>query len=61
MSEWFKSIPRALDTVSATVRFQQDTMAALVRFYKGKCMQQRSTINRAREIAIENKALKRSV
>ncbi|GJJ12741.1 hypothetical protein Clacol_006986 [Clathrus columnatus] len=61
MSEWFKPISRTLEAVAGTVRFQQDTMAALVRFYKGKCVQQRAMLQKAREMAPEIKALQAQI
>ncbi|KAJ7125476.1 hypothetical protein C8R43DRAFT_1030342 [Mycena crocata] len=46
MSEWFRSIPHALDTVAYAAKFQQETMAFQIRYYKTRQQQQRSLIDR---------------
>ncbi|KAF7305043.1 RING-type domain-containing protein [Mycena kentingensis (nom. inval.)] len=46
MSDWFRSIPHALDTVAYAVKFQQETMAYQIRFYKSRQQQQRTLIER---------------
>ncbi|KAI0727230.1 hypothetical protein C8Q72DRAFT_841583 [Fomitopsis betulina] len=46
MSEWFCSVPQALDSVAYATRFQMETVASLARHYKNKCVQQRSLIDR---------------
>ncbi|KAJ7219400.1 hypothetical protein GGX14DRAFT_436033 [Mycena pura] len=46
MSEWFRSIPNALDAVTYAAKFQQETMASQIRFYKARERQQRSLTER---------------
>ncbi|EPT06033.1 hypothetical protein FOMPIDRAFT_1026888 [Fomitopsis schrenkii] len=58
MSEWFRSVPQALDSVAYATRFQMETLASLARHYKNKCVQQRSLIDRLKN---EFKMLKKAV
>ncbi|KZT68125.1 hypothetical protein DAEQUDRAFT_340492 [Daedalea quercina L-15889] len=58
MSEWFRSVPQALDSVAYATRFQIETLASLVRHYKNKCVQQRSLIDRLKN---EFKAVKKAL
>ncbi|KAF8212100.1 hypothetical protein K438DRAFT_1567234 [Mycena galopus ATCC 62051] len=52
MSDWFQSIPHALDTVAYAAKFQQETMAFQIRHYKARQQQHRSLIDRLkREVA----------
>ncbi|KAF7363550.1 RING-type domain-containing protein [Mycena sanguinolenta] len=57
MSEWFRSIPHALDTVAYAAKFQQETMAFQIRYYKARQQQQRAMIDRLKR---ENVELKRT-
>ena len=43
------------------MQFQWETLATLVRFYKGKCIQQRALIDRLRAEHNEVKAMKKCV
>ncbi|KAJ7940508.1 hypothetical protein B0H13DRAFT_1938464 [Mycena leptocephala] len=45
MSDWFRSIPHALDAVAYAAKFQQETMAFQIRYYKTRQQQQRSIID----------------
>ncbi|KAF8586514.1 hypothetical protein K439DRAFT_1340736 [Ramaria rubella] len=61
MCEWFRSIPHGLDALASAAKFQQETMASLIRSYKRKCSQQRATILKTKDVIAENKALRRYV
>ncbi|GJE95162.1 RING-type domain-containing protein [Phanerochaete sordida] len=61
MSNWFSSAPQALDTLAFTTRFQIESLASLVRYYKRKCAHQRSLIERMRPAIQENKDLRRAL
>ncbi|KAK0451028.1 hypothetical protein EV421DRAFT_1985328 [Armillaria borealis] len=52
MSDWFRSIPYALDSIAYTAKFQQDSMAAQIRYYRARHQQQRAYIEKLkREMA----------
>ncbi|KAJ7271906.1 hypothetical protein B0H12DRAFT_1091948 [Mycena haematopus] len=55
MSEWFRSIPHALDTVAYAAKFQQETMAFQIRYYKARQQQQRAMIDRLKRETAELK------
>ncbi|KAJ7774972.1 hypothetical protein B0H16DRAFT_1880146 [Mycena metata] len=55
MSEWFRSIPLALDAVAYAAKFQQETMAFQIRYYKARQQQQRSVIDRLKRETAELK------
>ncbi|KAF7338193.1 RING-type domain-containing protein [Mycena venus] len=57
MSEWFRSIPHALDTVAYAAKFQQETMAFQIRYYKAKQQQQRGLIDRLKRETAELKKI----
>ncbi|KAF9052927.1 hypothetical protein BJ165DRAFT_1444196 [Panaeolus papilionaceus] len=57
MSEWFRSIPSALDAVTFAAKYQQETMASQIRYYKSRHTQFRQFIERLRRDVAE---LKRS-
>ncbi|PPQ63094.1 hypothetical protein CVT24_005949 [Panaeolus cyanescens] len=57
MSDWFRSIPSALDAVTFAAKYQQETMASQIRFYKSRHTQFRQFIERLRRDVAE---LKRS-
>ncbi|EJF65832.1 hypothetical protein DICSQDRAFT_49813 [Dichomitus squalens LYAD-421 SS1] len=61
MSNWFESAPAALDAVGYTLRFQVNTMASLVRFYKKKYLQYRPLYERLKEEHTESKRLRKLV
>ncbi|KAG8217737.1 hypothetical protein J3R82DRAFT_5896 [Butyriboletus roseoflavus] len=48
MSDWFRSLPHAIDGMANAVKFQQDSLAALVRHYRSQCLQLSSTCDRLR-------------
>ncbi|KAH7912235.1 hypothetical protein BJ138DRAFT_1084052 [Hygrophoropsis aurantiaca] len=56
MSDWFRSLPFAMDSLSTAVKFQQEALASLVRKYKTRAAQFSSTCDRLRS---ERKALRR--
>ncbi|KAK0210899.1 hypothetical protein DFS33DRAFT_336207 [Desarmillaria ectypa] len=52
MSDWFRSIPYALDSIAYTAKFQQDSMVAQIRYYRNRHQQQRAYIEKLkREMA----------
>ncbi|KAJ6597020.1 hypothetical protein DFH09DRAFT_109147 [Mycena vulgaris] len=55
MSEWFRSIPHALDAVAYAAKFQQETMAFQIQFYKARQQQQRAQIDRLKRDTAELK------
>ncbi|KAJ7510001.1 hypothetical protein B0H11DRAFT_1170252 [Mycena galericulata] len=57
MSDWFRSIPNALDSVAYAAKFQQETMAFQIRYYKARQQQQRSLIDRLKRDAAELKKI----
>ncbi|KAH9035528.1 hypothetical protein EDB85DRAFT_867501 [Lactarius pseudohatsudake] len=61
MSDWFCSIPRAMDTISYAVKFQQDMLASLIRFQREKMAQQRDIIIRVKHEREELKNLRKMV
>ncbi|KAH0583756.1 hypothetical protein H2248_009360 [Termitomyces sp. 'cryptogamus'] len=46
MSEWFQSIPIALDSIANATKFQHETMAAQIRFHRARHQQQKALIER---------------
>jgi hypothetical protein len=48
MSKWFQPLPDDLSDLVGASKFQHETMARLVRFYKGKCLGQKELIERLR-------------
>ncbi|KAF8844493.1 hypothetical protein BDN67DRAFT_894559 [Paxillus ammoniavirescens] len=65
MSDWFRSLPHAIDGMANAVKFQQESLAALVRYYRGQCLQFSSTCDRIRNerrlLRKEVEALRREV
>ncbi|KZV72876.1 hypothetical protein PENSPDRAFT_733210, partial [Peniophora sp. CONT] len=61
MADWFRSIPYALDSMANTAKFQFEMLATLVRYYKGKCLQQRTLLDRMRAEFNEVKKMKKTV
>ncbi|KAK7020508.1 RING-type domain-containing protein [Favolaschia claudopus] len=57
MSEWFRSIPHALDTVAYAAKFQQETMAFQIRYFKARQQQQRALIDKLKHETAELKKL----
>ncbi|KAJ7685320.1 hypothetical protein DFH06DRAFT_1158124 [Mycena polygramma] len=55
MSDWFRSIPHALDAVAYAAKFQQETMAFQIRYYKARQQQQRAMIDRLKRETAELK------
>jgi hypothetical protein len=48
MSKWFQPLPDDLSDLVGASKFQHETMARLIRFYKGKCSGQKELIERLR-------------
>ncbi|KAF8077846.1 hypothetical protein FPV67DRAFT_1775201 [Lyophyllum atratum] len=46
MSEWFQSVPMCLDAVANAAKFQHETMASQIRYYRSRHQQQRVFIDR---------------
>ncbi|KAI1795905.1 hypothetical protein LXA43DRAFT_990016 [Ganoderma leucocontextum] len=61
MANWFESTPAAFDAVGYALRFQLNTMASLVRFYKKKYLQYRPLYERLKEEHTEAKRLRKLV
>ncbi|KAH9951237.1 hypothetical protein B0H21DRAFT_271215 [Amylocystis lapponica] len=61
MADWFRSVPLALDTLTFSIRIQMETLASLVRHYKGKCLQQRSLLDRLRADLADRSMLKKAL
>ncbi|KAF9227650.1 hypothetical protein BS17DRAFT_643344, partial [Gyrodon lividus] len=65
MSDWFRSLPHAIDSMANAVKFQQESLAALVRHYRSQCLQFSSTCDRLRNerrlLRKEAEALRREV
>ncbi|KAI0082654.1 hypothetical protein K474DRAFT_1585303 [Panus rudis PR-1116 ss-1] len=61
MSDWFRPATEAIDSVAYSIRFQLETLASLVRYYKRKCSQQRGLLERAKNDALEKRALQKRV
>ncbi|KAH8827067.1 hypothetical protein DL96DRAFT_1680937 [Flagelloscypha sp. PMI_526] len=61
MSEWFRSVPSALDAAAFAAKFQQETLASQIRFYKSKYHRQKmlsDQLKKANEaLAAENAQL----
>ncbi|KAG1756606.1 uncharacterized protein EDB91DRAFT_1093561 [Suillus paluster] len=58
MSDWFRTLPYSLDSIANAVKFQQDTFAGLIRYYRQACSQLSQTCERIRA---ERKALRKEV
>ncbi|KAG1754590.1 hypothetical protein EDB19DRAFT_1667210 [Suillus lakei] len=58
MSDWFRPLPYSLDSIANAVKFQQDTFAGLIRYYRQACFQLNQTCERIRS---ERKALRKEV
>lgn len=56
MSDWFRAIPLALDSIAYSVKFQQEMMAAQIISLRSRCQQQRMLIDR---LKAENLDLKK--
>lgn len=59
MSDWFRPALHALDAITSAAKFQQETMASLLDYYKRKCVQYRTIAKRVHEVEADNKTLKR--
>ncbi|KAF8163485.1 hypothetical protein B0H34DRAFT_695625 [Crassisporium funariophilum] len=55
MSEWFRSIPLALNSVAFAAKFQQETMASQIQYYKSRQQQFRHFIERLKRDLAELK------
>ncbi|KAF9246294.1 hypothetical protein BU15DRAFT_58379 [Melanogaster broomeanus] len=58
MTDWFRSLPHAIDGMANAVKFQQESLAALVRHYRRQCLQFSSTCDRLRN---ERRSIKQEV
>lgn len=58
MSDWFRPLPYSLDSIASAVKFQQDTFAGLIRYYRQACSHLSQTCGRIRA---ERKALRKEV
>ncbi|KAI6132111.1 hypothetical protein EDD16DRAFT_1534629 [Pisolithus croceorrhizus] len=56
MSDWFRSLPHAIDGIANAVKFQQQSLATLVQHYRRQCLQLSATCDRLRN---ERKGTKR--
>ncbi|KII88354.1 hypothetical protein PLICRDRAFT_698749 [Plicaturopsis crispa FD-325 SS-3] len=61
MSDWFRSVPHGFDAVANAAKFQQETMASQIRYYKAKYAQHRALLERFKAELPNAKALKREV
>ncbi|KAI0374858.1 hypothetical protein BV20DRAFT_1032918 [Pilatotrama ljubarskyi] len=61
MSNWFSSVPGAFDAVAYSLRFQMNTMADLVRYFKKKYQQYRPLYERLQGEHAESKRLRKLV
>lgn len=75
MSNWFSSVPHAMDTLSYSIKagistafrcsltenlqFQQDMLTSLIRFLRGKIVQQRDALLRSKQEREELKNLRK--
>ncbi|KAI0670414.1 hypothetical protein C8Q78DRAFT_975452 [Trametes maxima] len=57
MADWFTSLPTAFDTVAYSMRYQMNTMATLVRYFKKKYVQYRPLYERLKDERAETKRL----
>ncbi|KAI6118813.1 hypothetical protein EV401DRAFT_1540397 [Pisolithus croceorrhizus] len=48
MSDWFRSLPHAIDGIANAVKFQQQSLATLVQHYRRQCLQLSATCDRLR-------------
>lgn len=48
MSDWFRSLPHAIDSIANAVKFQQQSLATLVQHYRRQCLQLSATCDRLR-------------
>ncbi|KAG2158297.1 uncharacterized protein EDB93DRAFT_1120735 [Suillus bovinus] len=58
MSDWFRPLPYSLDSIASAVKFQQETFAGLIRYYRQACLHLGQTCGRIRA---ERKALRKEV
>ncbi|KAH0827155.1 hypothetical protein J3R83DRAFT_4846 [Lanmaoa asiatica] len=58
MSDWFRLLPHAIDGMANAVKFQQESLAALVRHYRNQCLHLSSTCDRLRN---ERRSLRKDV
>ncbi|KDQ61024.1 hypothetical protein JAAARDRAFT_204795 [Jaapia argillacea MUCL 33604] len=61
MSDWFMPVPHSFESAVYAAKFQQESLASLIHFYKQKCMQQRIFIERLQAELVDHKALKKTV
>ncbi|KAH9854200.1 hypothetical protein C2E23DRAFT_727141 [Lenzites betulinus] len=61
MANWFNSVPNSFDTVAYALRYQMNTMATLVRYFKKKYQQYRPLYERLKQEHAETKRLKKLV
>ncbi|KAH7889430.1 hypothetical protein F5I97DRAFT_1994475 [Phlebopus sp. FC_14] len=58
MSDWFRSLPHAMDSIANAVKFQQDSLATLVRHWRSQALHFSTTCDRLRS---ERKALRKQL
>ncbi|KAG2020085.1 hypothetical protein CC2G_005461 [Coprinopsis cinerea AmutBmut pab1-1] len=61
MSNWFSSIPAALDTIAFAAKFQQEMMAHQLRYYKSRYTQYRGYIEKLKRELNEAKKLNQTL
>ncbi|KAF9791225.1 hypothetical protein BJ322DRAFT_1203138 [Thelephora terrestris] len=59
VSDWFRSLPYAIDSLANSVKFQQATMGSLLKYYREKIYKQRSTIEQLKKERAELVSLRR--
>jgi len=59
ISDWFRSLPYAIDSLANSVKFQQATMGSLLKYYREKIYKQRSIIEQLKQERAELTALRR--
>ncbi|KAI9508287.1 hypothetical protein F5148DRAFT_927232 [Russula earlei] len=61
MSNWFCSVPHSMDTITYSIKFQQDMLMSLIRFLREKITQQRDVLLRVKQEREELKGLRKIV
>lgn len=61
MSDWFRSLPHAIDSIANAVKFQQQSLATLVHHYRRQCLQLSATCDRLRSERRELRGYVRSL
>ncbi|CAA7271538.1 unnamed protein product [Cyclocybe aegerita] len=61
MSDWFQPIPLALDSIATAAKFQQENMAAQLRYYTSRHHQYRQLVERLKQTVSELKKANESL